>query len=195
MSYKDNVVSLESKSKFSYSKAKKEEKDTEQLEDMVSYFEQQLKKHKKKLKKNKLNMSDSAGNLALLNSLLEMMVKIIPTAEKVYRKYKNERAAYAIVALVTQSREISSDIQRYSTVSNNATNLINKIIIPNLQLILQNYINLNSTLIREINDIVPKQYRKTVSKKLNLSMQKHGVFLKEITNAVSDKTNEFFNDK
>jgi C4-dicarboxylate-specific signal transduction histidine kinase len=193
---KKNVVFLSDQSKFNYSKKKdKEEQDTNELEDMVSFFEKKLKSQRKKLKKKKLNLSDSAGNIALLNSLLEMMIQIIPTAEKVYRKYKNERAAYAIVALVTQSREISADIQRYSNVSHNATNLINKIIIPTLQLILQNYLNLNSILLKELDDVVPKKFRKAVHEKVNSSMQKHGNYLKEITLSISDKTNEYFSDK
>lgn len=43
-------------------------------------------------------------------ALLKMLVDLIPIAEDNYREYRSERSAYALNALVSQSRELMQDI-------------------------------------------------------------------------------------
>ena len=186
--------------KFNFGKGKdkdndeKEDSEINNLESIISVFEVKLKKNRKRLKKSNQDLGDSAGNLAVLKSLLEMMVGILPMAERVYVKYKNERAAYAIVALVTQVREISADIQRYSNVNKNGEVILEKIIMPTMQLILQHYLNSCAMLIKDLETskkLTPNNARKLVNK----SIERFGDYMKEITHSITDKTASYFNDK
>ncbi len=204
--YKDNVVPIkkgkeekdDNAPRMNVSSDGKEtqaEKMHREIENMVSYFDKSLKKHRKKLKKNNQSLADAAGNVAVLKSLLEMLITLIPTAEKTYKKFKNERGAYAIAALVTQTREISADIQRYSSSQKNASVLIDSIIIPNIQLILQNYMSTNSVLINSINKRYGKKEGKAIISLINQSMTEHSSYLKQITEAISQRATDYFSDK
>jgi hypothetical protein len=178
------------KEKLKSSKNGREAADN--LESVASYFHKSLRAHRKRLKKSKQTLADSAGNIAVLSSLLDMMVSLMPTAERVYRKYKNERAAYAIVALIKELREVSSDIQRYSSSQKNAEVLVDKIIFPSFQLILQNYINSSSHIAKiAASGVKPKLIKKEIDK----SVAEHTAFLKEIVQATIDKTSQYFTEK
>lgn len=97
-------------------------------EDTYSLFQEQVQQISEKFENN----PDKGVNQFQLMSL-KMLVDLIPYAEKEYRRDPRQSNAYAINALVTQIRELISDLQA----EDNTLELINKIVLNIVQPITQ----------------------------------------------------------
>lgn len=97
-------------------------------EDTYSLFQEQVQQISEKFENN----PDKGVNQFQLMSL-KMLVDLIPYAEKEYRRDPRQSNAYAINALVTQIRELISDLQA----EDNTLELINKIVLSIVQPVTQ----------------------------------------------------------
>jgi len=173
----------------------KHEAIQKKLDALVSKFQKTLKQHKKKLKKRNQKLTDSAGNIAILESMLQMTLSILPVAEKQYLLWKNERAAYAIVALTTQAKDLSNDIQRLGGAGSAAPVLINTIIMPNFQHLLQNTLNEGSSLIKILKSQLPKKEHKLAQESVNTFIKNQTQYMSQVSQAMVDKVEKYFDER
>jgi hypothetical protein len=127
--------------------------------------------------------------------MLQMTLSMIPVAEKMYQRYKNERAAYAVVALVNQGRELSADIQRLGGAASAAPVIINTIVMPNFQHMLQNTLNEGALAIKSLKNVVPKNAQKQSEEIIKTMIKNQSSFLSQINLAISDKIEKYFDEK
>lgn len=97
-------------------------------EETYSLFQEQVQQISEKFENN----PDKGVNQFQLMSL-KMLVDLIPYAEREYRRDPRQSNAYAINALVTQIRELISDLQA----EDNTLELINKIVLTIVQPVTQ----------------------------------------------------------
>lgn len=164
----------------------------EQLEAHISYFEKEVARRKKKLKKRNKRIDDGGASVEILQSLLGMSLRLLPTAERMFYHYKNERAVYALVALVTQIRDIQTDLQRLGAADDQGTEIFDKIIVPAQQLIIQNFLRESSFFLRTLKNSLPEKYHKTVSTHVNSFMKNHAKYLGETTDSTQARVLEYF---
>lgn len=67
---------------------------------------------------------------SMLQTTLAMILELIPVAEKIYRIKKSENAAYALNALINQSREIVVDLKLAKDVTGQVTYIRNEVLTP-----------------------------------------------------------------
>lgn len=73
--------------------------------------------------------------------MLATLMRLIPMAEKEYRKYKKEYTAYALNSLISQARELTSDIQSSDDRAKLANTLVMEVVMPAFQQSVQEMIN------------------------------------------------------
>jgi uncharacterized protein YehS (DUF1456 family) len=73
--------------------------------------------------------------------MLATLMRLIPMAEKEYRKYKKEYTAYALNSLISQARELTSDIQASDDRARLANTLVMDVLKPAFQQSVQEMIN------------------------------------------------------
>ncbi len=86
------------------------------------------------------NKTDNAIQAAQ-KQLLKMMIEFIPIAESNFRKYGNERGAYAINAIISQTRELMADIRAEKDSREIAYRIVNEVVHPQFMLIAHNYVD------------------------------------------------------
>ncbi len=173
----------------------KKEKEQLELDALVSEFETTLTKQRKRLKKRKQTLTDSAGNIAILTAMLKMTISIIPIAEKQYQRYKNDRAAQSIVLLAKQARDLSADIQRLGGAASAAPVIINQVVMPNFQHLLQNNLNEGSIAIKALKELLPKEYHKKCQEVINSLIKNQSNYMSQINLAISEKIEKYFDEK
>ena len=103
-------------------KEKKEKRLTEsdrRFLDQVSTFEKEQKKLSKMVgSKAGEEFESSQSAVSILRASLAMYIDILPKAEKVFLKFRNERSSYALVSLTNTMRDILKDLTALSNVSN-----------------------------------------------------------------------------
>lgn len=78
--------------------------------------------------------------------MLATLMRLIPMAEKEYRKYKKEYTAYALNSLISQARELTSDIQASDDRARLANTLVMDVVKPAFQQSVQEMINTHYSL-------------------------------------------------
>ena len=176
-------------------KAEKIAKAQAEFEKTLSVFEKTLRKERKKLKKKNQTLTDSPGNVAVLKALLKMNLKLIPTAERMFHKYRNERAAYPVVALVNQCRDLSADIQRLGGAASASPVIINTILMPNFQMLLQSTLNEGAEALKELKRVMPKKFHRKITDVMNSNIKNQTDYMSEINHAIAEKIENYFNEK
>lgn len=139
------------------------------------------------------NDSDSAIELAQ-KSMLKMMIGLIPIAETQYREFKNERAAYALNALVSQSRELIADIQSTKDRSLVADAIIANVIHPTFISIGQFIIDSNRYLRKDLAEVVDAKDMANVTSALDKNMRSIGQYLQQTVDMLNERIQKMLVD-
>lgn len=105
-------------------KLKKEINDPES-EEIISVFEENMRGMPKFLDSE----YDEKNNMRMLQASLDMINSLLPISEVSMKRFKNERASYAISTLLNQQREIANDIrslQSYNERSDKIKDIVGK---------------------------------------------------------------------
>lgn len=95
--------------------------------------------------------------------LLRTLIDIIPLAEKQVRASDSVRGVYALNTLISQTRELITDIQATRDQQYLARNIVDNIIRPSFMDIAQFMINANYQLKKSIDDKLKPSYKRDVS--------------------------------
>jgi hypothetical protein len=168
------------------------EEEQAKFDSLVSRFDKIYQKQKKKLRKKNIRITDGPGNIMVLTAMLEMTLKLIPIAEKQFYRFKNDRAVYPVINLVKQAREIATDIQRLGGAASAAPVIINTMITPNFQHLLQSSLNEGSALLRKLKQELPREHHKTVQSAINEMVKNQTNYLGEINRAITSQIENYF---
>lgn len=124
------------------------------------------------------NDSDNAIDQAQ-RQLLLMLIELIPIAEDKYREFGNERAAYALNSLVSQIRELISDIRSEEDSSQLVQKILNNILHPTFLLLGQNLVDNMYHLRKQIEIYVKPEDMKIVNTRVNESAKNMASYLEE----------------
>jgi hypothetical protein len=183
-----NVINFD---KFRHHSIKiKTAQTSEDLEHHVSKFDRALTRHRKYFRKHNIRISDAKANIVVLESLLKMTLGLIGIAEQQFHKYKNERSAYCINALSNQVREIMNDLRQLRTGDKQHKEIINRIIIPNLSVLMQQYMANCTDLKKHINQLDRKQ-RQPMLDALTATMQQQGNLFNEASTKMQQQLAEY----
>jgi hypothetical protein len=141
-------------------------------------LERRFNRLARKLKRARGN--SNVADLQTLRALLTLTIELIPMARATYRQYRSERAIYAMNGLVNQARELMNDIRQLRTGKKQHQHIVNKILLPNLQAILQQYLN-DCTEFKKGLSQLRRQDRSRVEKAINAMMQAHARVFNEIS--------------
>ena len=202
---KDNVVKidfskfddLEEKGKKRRPKVSVEEKELspEELERRQKIEEEIVKinnRYRKLAKSLKEADSDTQANIRVLKYCFAMSHRLLPIAEEIYIKYKNERGVYAIAGLVEQIRELSNDLRMLSSNDKTVEYVLNVVFLPALQLVMQHIISDFAELKTTLTDSLPEKKAKPIKLKLSKMTKAYGQLLDDVKKSVSEKVTEHF---
>lgn len=117
--------------------------------------------------------------LIIQKQLLKTLIDVIPIAEKGYRQYKNERAAYAFQAMVSGAREVISDIQATNDQQHLIDNIIVNILQPSFTSIAQQVVASVQHSYRSIEDFIDVRKKDIVKEELTSSAKELGRYLSD----------------
>lgn len=144
-------------------------------EEPRSTFNRRMKSMQRRIDKGEI---DNAIVL-IQKQLLKTLVDVIPIAEISYRRYKNERASYALSGLISGARELIGDIQA----TKDSQQLIDRIVIgvmqPAFASIAQQIVSSTQHIYREIEDVIDHKKKDEVKQVLTGSAKDLGHYLNE----------------
>ncbi len=144
---------------------------------------------------NLINSKDSENAIEhAQKSLFNMLIRLIPTAEQQYLEYKNERAAYALNALVSQTRELISDIQSTKDRSQVADTIIMSIIQPIMTTLAQFLIDNSRYLRKDLLEIVDAREIKNLNEALDRNIKNIGSYLPQLVAQLEERINKTLSD-
>jgi len=136
--------------------------------------------------------TDAQTNIKVLKYCFKSTINLLPMAEEIYIRYKNERAAYAYNALTNQARELMNDIRMLSSNDKTIEYVLQAVFLPTLKLVLQHITNDFSDLKRELGDILPPKKAKSFKLKMNKMLKAQGQLLNDISKSVEEKVTTHF---
>jgi hypothetical protein len=140
-------------------------------------LELRFRKLAKQLKRARGN--SNIADIRTLREFLSLTMELIPLAKATYNEYRSDRSIYALNGLVNQARELMNDIRQLRTGKKQHTYIINRIIMPNLQLLLQNYLNDSTELKNKLSKLNSKD-RRNIQDTVDATMRAHAIFFNEI---------------
>ena len=142
------------------------------------------------------NKTDNAIQAAQ-KKLLKMMIELIPIAESNFRKYGNERGAYAINAVISQTRELMADIRAEKDSREIAYKIVNEVVHPQFMLIAHNYVD-NLYRLRKNVEVYtdPKLHgaQESINTKVSECAKECNLFLQEAYKSMRDQILEKFGE-
>jgi hypothetical protein len=136
--------------------------------------------------------NDLQANIKVLKYCFTMSHRLLPIAEEIFIRYKNERAVYAIAGLVSQIREIANDLRMLSSNDKTVEYLLESVFLPTLQLVMQHMVNDFSEIKGLVSDALPPKKAKEIKLKLSKQTKAHGQLLDDIKKSVTEKVSEHF---
>jgi hypothetical protein len=151
-----------------------------------------LDKRYRKLAKNIRNNRGSSNNadIKALQELYLLTWELIPLAKENYKQYRSDRGIYALNGLVNQIREIQNDLRQLRTGKKQHAHIINKILLPNLTLLLQHYMT-DCFELRKLVSRVERKQRDRLNTALNNMMQSHGLLFDELSGKIQSTLAEY----
>ena len=177
--------------KFKKYDPNKPENDEKITNHNKSVFELRLKRIRKSAKKHEYG---EAAMLQMYKGLLDMVLDLIPIAEKNYRQYKQDRASYALNTLVNQAREISNDMRTLSDYNSQAERIV-EMARRQFTLIAQAMVDEVYRTKKEIQDELPTKSRDKIFKRVDNMVHNHGKYLNESVKALSDAILSYMTDR
>lgn len=142
------------------------------------------------------NKTDNAIQAAQ-KKLLKMMIELIPIAESNFREYGNERGAYAINAVISQTRELMADIRAEKDSREIAYKIVNEIVHPQFLLIAHNYVDNLYRLRKNVEIYVdPKLHgaQESMNTRVSECAKECNLFLQESYKSMRDQILEKFGE-
>jgi len=142
------------------------------------------------------NKTDNAIQAAQ-KQLLKMMIELIPIAESNFRKYGNERGAYAINAIISQTRELMADIRAEKDSREIAYKIVNEVVHPQFMLIAHNYVDNLYRLRKNIEVYTdPKLHgaQEAINTRVSECAKECNLFLQESYKSLRDQVLESFGE-
>jgi len=156
-------------------------------EQAAEALEKQYKKLARQLKKSK---EGNRADIATLKAFLELTMELIPVAKESYRQYRSDRGIYALNGLVNQAREIMNDLRQLRTGKKQHQHIVNKIILPNLAILMQHFMADCTELKKEIAGL-DRKTRNRLTEKINGMMTAQGLLFQEVSGKTQTALAEF----
>ena len=132
-----------------------------------------------KLSKNQLNrlLTDNPDRVVenYQKQTLSMIMRLIPIAEKKYKSSSAEHAAYALNALISQGRELASEVQSTQERNDLARRVATELIDPAFRSYLQLLGDLAYNLNRDIKDYVSVKDRPAANREIKKLIREAGM--------------------
>lgn len=155
-------------------------KDRE-IKSSLSKFQVEYKKLRRLIGAEAKDFSTDKAANAILRAMLSTTIRMLPLAEASYRKYSNERAAYAYSALVSQIRELMADLRAVQSLDAQAETINTKIMQNAIRLLIQNLsLELYSTKAQFDSALKTPKDKQMAKRAVDVMVQQHGAYMKEV---------------
>lgn len=134
-------------------------------------------------------MESPAAILTTLKYLLRASLNMVPLAEEDYRR--SRKGMYAFISLGNQIRELMIEIRQTAGGSDTADYLLEEIMVPALQMVLQHVMNDFSFLRKELAKSLPPQKMKRINESINTVLQNYATLMEETSNQVRENVNKY----
>lgn len=135
-----------------------------------------------------LEAHNSDGAITVFQkTALATMIELIPIAEEKYRKFGNERSAYALNSLITQARELVGDIKAEQDQRELALRLSREIVNPAFIQIMQNMVDNLYQLKRNVESCVPTNRVSDVHRQVEQTAREITHFLEQSYAQIRDR--------
>ena len=152
-------------------------------------IEKQTKNFNKKLKLAR--KTGTSMDVDELKDMLKTLRILTPIAATGFATYKNDRAAVALNILMNQKREVINDIRSMDNGPKAVEFIMQKILLPMLQSVMQNYMNTNHDLKSKMKLVKDKKLRNILIKKLDSSLELQGAFFNALQLGIEEKITEY----
>lgn len=132
------------------------------------------------------NQSDNA-TACFQKSMLALLIELIPFAEDEYRKMPKERNAYAMNSLISQARELISDLKAERDSKGLALRLSHEILNPAFISMVQNIIDANYYLKRNIDIHILPNAKQKVYASIDDTSKTIAAYMEDTYNDVRDR--------
>lgn len=159
------------------------------VDEEVSRFQKEMKSVRKIVSnKNEDDLNTEVINKMMLRSMLAMTLDVIPLAEKAFRSTSKENAAYALIALIKEAKEISTELNMIGNVENQSAFIKSSIITPLFnamaQHFLQDMLSMKSTIDTELSGKPKTGLR--LKRQLDEIMKSIGLFMTLSSDKIAD---------
>jgi hypothetical protein len=136
--------------------------------------------------------TDVQANIKVLKYCFTMSHRLLPVAEEIFVRYKNERAVYAINGLVSQIRELAADLRMLSSNDKTVEYILNAVFLPSLQMVMQHITSDFAELREAITESLPPKKSKDVKLKMSKMIKGYGQLLNDAKKDVTEKVERHF---
>ena len=155
----------------------------------ISRFQREMGSVRKLISnKNEDDLNTEILNKMMLRSMLAMTLDVIPFAEKAFRNTMKENAAYALIALIKEAKETSTELNLIGNVENQSSFIKESIITPLFnamaQHFLQEMLSMKSTIDTELSN-KPKT-GKRIKRQLDEVMKSIGMFMTQSNDKIAE---------
>jgi hypothetical protein len=147
-------------------------------------------KRKKKIALYLNNDDLDRATILITKQLIKTLMDLIPIAEKKYRRYGNERSAYALNSLVSQVRELMTDMEAYKDRKALVTRLLNDIIRPNFMTMAQQLMTASVRMNQQISSYVDTKNHAKVTESVNNMIKEVARYMDGIYKEIEGKTHK-----
>lgn len=136
------------------------------------------------------------GMLSMVRAMLASTIEMLPIAEGQYKKYKNERAAYAFSTLVNQARELGNDLRTMQDLEGQVIHILTSILQPAFTQVMQHMINEVYAARTEIGRSVrDPRSQEVVQNALNTLLRAHAGYLQDMGGKVQSQLRDYLVEK
>lgn len=162
-------------------------KQSDKIEKLASTFGLKSKDIYRLVDEDKVD----AAVIEFQRHMFATLMRLIPIAEREYRKGKRESQAYAMNSLIGQARELTSDIAASANRAKITERLLNEIIKPSFQQCLQEMINSHFTLKSKMRVMTNKPER--VDDAVDACASEIAQFMNEVFRSSANSINDMLN--
>jgi hypothetical protein len=168
-------------------KAKKSKKPTSDVSDRLAEVDSVFKREVENIHHLLESKNTDTAVTRFQKSALATLIELIPIAESKYRKYGNERAAYAMNSLISQSRELITDIKAEQNSRDLALRITSEILRPAFVMIMQNMVDNMYHLKKNMEGYVPDKHTRDIHTLTDTSAREITHYLEQTYKSVSDR--------
>lgn len=153
----------------------------------------QLEKHYKKIARSikRDRGGSNKTDVMVLRELLQMTWELIPIAKESYKQFRSDRGIYALNGLVNQVREVMTDLRQLRTGDKQLRHIIQRILLPNLTLLLQHFTTDCFALRKAVRQISDRKQRRLIDRAVQDMMQRQASLFDEVSNKLQAALAEY----